>query len=142
MKLTDYIQYYMVLADANSGRPEWKEEYRFTEAYKQADASANSLAAVLESFTEMDGDAFFDYFLRNSVLIADSSNKPADGIYTCGCQCRIVHLCSIRYLDYSAYDDCKIEFKDLCAEVSGVTRQKISLRVVFASFVLFVMSQI
>ncbi|NXJ85061.1 ASM3B phosphodiesterase, partial [Trogon melanurus] len=103
LQVLDMVTYYLNLTHANMMAstqeeefPAWEEEYRLTDAFQVADGSARSMQTVLERISE-DPRYLQQYYEFNSVKY-DLSPCEAD--------CRVDHVCAIREVDFTKYDEC------------------------------------
>ncbi|NWI88116.1 ASM3B phosphodiesterase, partial [Pitta sordida] len=103
LQVLDMVTYYLNLTRANmmgsageEGVPEWEEEYRLTEAFQVPDGSAGSMQTVLE---RLSGDSRYlqRYYEFNSARY---------DLAPCGQECRVDHLCAIREVDFTKYEEC------------------------------------
>ncbi|NWI57627.1 ASM3B phosphodiesterase, partial [Calyptomena viridis] len=103
LQVLDMVTYYLNLTRANmmaSGGeeefPVWEEEYRLTDAFQVPDGSALSMQTVLE---RLSGDPRYlqRYYEFNSAKY---------DLAPCQQQCRVDHLCAIREVDFTKYEEC------------------------------------
>lgn len=96
----DMVTYYLNLTRANrmgsAELPEWEEEYRLTETFQVPDGSAGSMQTVLESISR-DPHYLQLYYELNSARY---------DLELCQQECRVDHLCAIREIDFTKYDEC------------------------------------
>ncbi|NXW63043.1 ASM3B phosphodiesterase, partial [Eurystomus gularis] len=103
LQVLDMVTYYLNLTHANmmaSTRekefPMWEEEYRLTEAFQVPDGSVRSMQVVLERISE-DPHYLQLYHEFNSVRY---------DLTPCGEACSVDHVCAIREVDFTKYDEC------------------------------------
>ncbi|KAF2984855.1 hypothetical protein EK904_003100 [Melospiza melodia maxima] len=100
LQVLDMVTYYLNLTRANrmgsAGSPEWEEEYRLTEAFQVPDGSAASMQRVLEKISR-DPQYLQLYYELNSARY---------DLELCQQECRVDHLCAIREMDFTKYDEC------------------------------------
>ncbi|NWU64651.1 ASM3B phosphodiesterase, partial [Pterocles burchelli] len=99
LRVRDVVTYYLNLTRANAGAegfPAWEEEYRLTEAFQVPDGSVSSMQTVLERISQ-DPHYLQRYHEFNSVKYDLS---PCQGA------CRVDHLCAIREVDFTRYNEC------------------------------------
>ncbi|NXF71738.1 ASM3B phosphodiesterase, partial [Sclerurus mexicanus] len=100
LQVLDMVTYYLNLTRANmmgeEEFPVWEEEYRLTEAFEVPDGSARSMQTVLERIS---GDPRYlqRYYEFNSARY---------DLAPCRQECRVDHLCAIREVDFTKYDEC------------------------------------
>ncbi|XP_030820507.1 acid sphingomyelinase-like phosphodiesterase 3b isoform X2 [Camarhynchus parvulus] len=100
LQVLDMVTYYLNLTRANTMAsaefPEWEEEYRLTEAFQVPDGSADSMQTVLERISR-DPQYLQLYYELNSARY---------DLELCQQECRVDHLCAIREIDFTKYDEC------------------------------------
>ena len=97
------VTYYLNLTRANMMAstweeefPTWEEEYRLTEAFQVPDGSARSMQTVLERISK-DPRYLQQYYEFNSVRY---------DLTPCEEACRVDHVCAIREVDFTKYNEC------------------------------------
>ncbi|XP_069827684.1 acid sphingomyelinase-like phosphodiesterase 3b [Dendropsophus ebraccatus] len=96
LKVLDMVTYYLNLTFANLESPRWEKEYRLTEAFLVPDGSPQSMHQVLEKIST--NHCFLQkYYEYNSVSY---------DLETCGESCKIDHVCAIREVDFTKYEEC------------------------------------
>ncbi|XP_075706661.1 acid sphingomyelinase-like phosphodiesterase 3b [Rhinoderma darwinii] len=96
LQVLDMVTYYLNLTFANLESPRWEKEYRLTEAFHVPDGSPQSMQKVLEKISTE--HCFLQkYYEYNSVSY---------DLETCGASCKIDHVCAIREVDFTKYDNC------------------------------------
>lgn len=97
------VTYYLNLTQANMMAPTreeefptWEEEYRLTEAFQVPDGSVGSMQTVLERISK-DPHYLQKYYEFNSVRY---------DLTPCEEACGIDHVCAIREVDFTKYDEC------------------------------------
>ncbi|KFZ56121.1 Acid sphingomyelinase-like phosphodiesterase 3b, partial [Podiceps cristatus] len=103
LQVLDMVTYYLNLTRANmmasmrEGEfPPWEEEYRLTEAFQVRDGSARSMQTVLERISK-DPRYLQQYYEFNSVRY---------DLAPCEEACRTDHVCAIREVDFTRYNEC------------------------------------
>ncbi|KAM8977410.1 acid sphingomyelinase-like phosphodiesterase 3b [Pelodytes ibericus] len=96
LQVLDMVTYYLNLTFANNVAPRWEKEYRLTEAFQISDGSAQSMHRVLDKISK-DPCYLQKYYEYNSVSY---------DMETCGDMCRVDHVCAIREVDFSKYEEC------------------------------------
>ncbi|XP_058675840.1 acid sphingomyelinase-like phosphodiesterase 3b [Ammospiza caudacuta] len=100
LQVLDMVTYYLNLTRANTMGsaefPQWEEEYRLTEAFQVPDGSAGSMHRVLEKISR-DPQYLQLYYELNSARY---------DLELCQQECRVDHLCAIREMDFTKYDEC------------------------------------
>ncbi|NWW45245.1 ASM3B phosphodiesterase, partial [Pedionomus torquatus] len=96
LRVLDMVTYYLNLTHANMVAPKWEEEYRLTEAFQVPDGSARSMQTVLEKISK-DPHYLQQYYEFNSVRY---------DLAPCTEDCRIDHVCAIREVDFTKYNEC------------------------------------
>ncbi|XP_025046375.1 acid sphingomyelinase-like phosphodiesterase 3b isoform X2 [Pelodiscus sinensis] len=96
LQVKDMVTYYVNLTHANLAGPSWEKEYRLTEAFQVPDGSARSMHMVLEKLSQ-DKQYLQQYYRFNSVQYDLSE---------CDGSCRTDHLCAIREVDFTQYEEC------------------------------------
>uniref|UniRef100_A0A8C5IQN2 Sphingomyelin phosphodiesterase acid like 3B n=1 Tax=Junco hyemalis TaxID=40217 RepID=A0A8C5IQN2_JUNHY len=100
LQVLDMVTYYLNLTRANTMGsaefPEWEEEYRLTETFQVPDGSAGSMQRVLERISR-DPQHLQLYYELNSARY---------DLELCQQECRVDHLCAIREIDFTKYDEC------------------------------------
>ncbi|NXQ29539.1 ASM3B phosphodiesterase, partial [Alaudala cheleensis] len=102
LQVLDMVTYYLNLTRANmmgSAReefPVWEEEYRLTETFQVPDGSAGSMQMVLERISK-DPHYLQLYYELNSARY---------DLELCQQECRVDHLCAIREVDFTKYNEC------------------------------------
>ncbi|KAG8451190.1 hypothetical protein GDO86_003444 [Hymenochirus boettgeri] len=96
LQVLDMVTYYLNLTYANKASPRWEKEYRLTEAFQVPDGSAQSMHNVLNKIAN-DPSYFKKYYEYNSVNY---------DLNVCKDVCRVDHICAIREVDFSKYDEC------------------------------------
>ncbi|XP_032566151.1 acid sphingomyelinase-like phosphodiesterase 3b isoform X1 [Chiroxiphia lanceolata] len=103
LQVLDMVTYYLNLTRANTMAspgeaefPVWEAEYSLTEAFQVPDGSARSMQTVLERIS---GDPHYlqSYYEFNSARY---------DLAPCKQECRVDHLCAIREVDFTKYDEC------------------------------------
>ncbi|XP_076817204.1 acid sphingomyelinase-like phosphodiesterase 3b [Clavelina lepadiformis] len=103
---TNYVQYYLNLAEANTnGNTDWLEEYNAKSELQLQDIGAVSMNKLWETLNSADTNCptcpenqmLQKYALYNSVSYNDVH---------CDETCQRDHVCAIGYLDKVAYEDC------------------------------------
>lgn len=109
MMLTDYVQYYLNLDEANQQSEVdpaslWKEEYRATQKYGIPDVTTTSLNSIAKAMREgceskdsVCPTSFNNYHVLNTV----SYNKDP-----CDENCQKYHLCAIMEVEENGYNSC------------------------------------
>ncbi|XP_044215840.1 acid sphingomyelinase-like phosphodiesterase 3b [Thunnus albacares] len=92
----DVVTYYLNLTRANAARGRWEKEYRLTESFGVPDASPASMHQVLKRMAE-DRCYLQKYYKFNSVSY---------DLKECDSDCRAVHVCSAREVDFESYEKC------------------------------------
>ena len=102
-RISDIDQYYLSLPDANDlGTAVWEKLYSYTDAYGIDDVTASSLHELMTWFNSTAGEEDFQqYFDHNSVGVDHFSVTP-----DCDCDCKRLHLCSMRYVNYDEFNAC------------------------------------
>lgn len=90
------MTYYLNLTHANLMAPAWEEEYRLTSAFQVPDGSTQSMQTVLEKISK-DAKYLQQYYEFNSVKY---------DLTLCGETCRVDHVCAIREIDFTRYEEC------------------------------------
>ncbi|KAM6239682.1 acid sphingomyelinase-like phosphodiesterase 3b [Porphyrio hochstetteri] len=103
LQVLDMVTYYLNLTQANMMAPGgegefplWEEEYRLTEAFQVPDGSAGSMQMVLEKISR-DPHYLQQYYEFNSVKY---------DLGQCEESCRVDHVCAIREVDFTKYNEC------------------------------------
>ncbi|XP_061216679.1 acid sphingomyelinase-like phosphodiesterase 3b [Neopsephotus bourkii] len=99
LQVLDMVTYYLNLTRANlreEESPVWEEEYRLTEAFQVPDGSAHSMQTVLERISH-DPRSLQQYYEFNSVSY---------DLALCEESCHVDHVCAIRELDFTRYEEC------------------------------------
>uniref|UniRef100_A0A803YGU8 Sphingomyelin phosphodiesterase acid like 3B n=1 Tax=Meleagris gallopavo TaxID=9103 RepID=A0A803YGU8_MELGA len=96
LQVQDVVTYYLNLTHANLVVPAWEEEYRLTSAFQVPDGSTHSMQAVLEKISR-DAKYLQQYYEFNSVKY---------DLTLCGESCRVDHVCAIREIDFTRYEEC------------------------------------
>ncbi|NXN92564.1 ASM3B phosphodiesterase, partial [Rhinopomastus cyanomelas] len=103
LEVLDMVTYYLNLTRANmmaaaqeEELPAWEEEYKLTEAFQVPSGSAHSMQTVLERISK-DPRYLQRYYELNSVRYDLSPCEEA---------CRVDHVCAIREVDFTKYDEC------------------------------------
>ncbi|KAM6371216.1 acid sphingomyelinase-like phosphodiesterase 3b isoform 2-T2 [Pluvialis apricaria] len=103
LQVLDMVTYYLNLTRANmmattweEGFPTWEEEYRLTEAFQVPNGSAHSMQTVLERISK-DPHYLQQYYEFNSVRY---------DLTPCEEACRVDHVCAIREVDFTKYNEC------------------------------------
>ncbi|XP_072211412.1 acid sphingomyelinase-like phosphodiesterase 3b isoform X2 [Excalfactoria chinensis] len=96
LQVQDVVTYYLNLTHANLLVPTWEEEYRLTSAFQVSDGSARSMQTVLERISK-DAKYLQQYYEFNSVRY---------DLTPCEETCRVDHVCAIREIDFSRYEEC------------------------------------
>ncbi|XP_074411838.1 acid sphingomyelinase-like phosphodiesterase 3b isoform X1 [Zonotrichia albicollis] len=97
LQVLDMVTYYLNLTRANTmGSAEWEEEYRLTETFQVPDGSAGSMQRVLERISR-DPQHLQLYYELNSARY---------DLELCQQECRVDHLCAIREIDFTKYEEC------------------------------------
>ncbi|NWV33201.1 ASM3B phosphodiesterase, partial [Grantiella picta] len=103
LQVLDMVTYYLNLTHANMMAlpwdeefPEWEEEYRLTETFQVPDGSTHSMQMVLEMISR-DPHYLQLYYEFNSAKY---------DLAPCKQECRVDHLCAIREVDFTKYDEC------------------------------------
>lgn len=96
LTLQDVVTYYLNLTHANLMVPAWEEEYRLTSAFQVPDGSTHSMQTVLERISK-DAKYLQQYYEFNSVRY---------DLALCGETCRADHVCAIREVDFTRYEEC------------------------------------
>uniref|UniRef100_A0A8C5LSR6 Acid sphingomyelinase-like phosphodiesterase n=1 Tax=Leptobrachium leishanense TaxID=445787 RepID=A0A8C5LSR6_9ANUR len=96
LQVLDAVTYYLNLTYANKEAPRWEKEYRLTEAFQIPDGSAQSMHIALEKIAK-DHCYLQKYYEYNSVSY---------DMETCGDFCRVDHVCAIREVDFTKYEEC------------------------------------
>ncbi|KFW97060.1 Acid sphingomyelinase-like phosphodiesterase 3b, partial [Phalacrocorax carbo] len=116
LEVLDMVTYYLNLTRANmvastqeEELPTWEEEYRLTEAFQVPDGSARSMQTVLERISE-DPRYLQQYYEFNSVRYDLSPCEEA---------CRVDHVCAIREVDFTKYNECVKTGSSASAIISG-----------------------
>ncbi|NXK40978.1 ASM3B phosphodiesterase, partial [Piprites chloris] len=110
LQVLDMVTYYLNLTHANTMAspweaefpvweaefPVWEAEYSLTEAFQVPDGSVRSMQTVLERIS---GDPHYlqSYYEFNSARY---------DLAPCKQECRVDHLCAIREVDFTKYDEC------------------------------------
>ncbi|NWQ67717.1 ASM3B phosphodiesterase, partial [Neopipo cinnamomea] len=103
LQVLDMVTYYLNLTRANmmavpweAEFPVWEAEYSLTEAFQVPDGSVRSMQMVLERIS---GDPHYlqSYYEFNSARY---------DLAPCKQECRVDHLCAIREVDFTKYDEC------------------------------------
>ncbi|NXG13591.1 ASM3B phosphodiesterase, partial [Grallaria varia] len=103
LQVLDIVTYYLNLTHANMMAswqeeefPVWEEEYRLTEAFQVPDGSVHSMQTVLERIS---GDPHYlqRYYEFNSAMY---------DLAPCEQECRVDHLCAIREVSFTKYEEC------------------------------------
>lgn len=99
----DIVTYYLNLTRANlmaspqdEEFPVWEEEYRLTEAFQVSDGSARSMQMVLERISR------YPHYLQ----LYYEFNSARYDLEPCKQECRVDHLCAIREVDFTKYNEC------------------------------------
>lgn len=99
----DMVTYYLNLTRANmraSPReeelPVWEEEYRLTEAFQVPDGSARSMQTVLERISRD----------QHYLQLYYEFNSARYDLEQCQQECRVDHMCAIREVDFTKYEEC------------------------------------
>ncbi|XP_069479164.1 acid sphingomyelinase-like phosphodiesterase 3b [Ambystoma mexicanum] len=122
LQIKDMVTYYLNLTYSNIESPRWEKEYRLTETFHVLDGSVNSMQAVLNKIST--NNCYLQkYYEYNSVN---------HDLTICDHNCRIDHVCAIREVDYSKYDEC------LSTESSSSMSQQVSLLIIITLVVLFI----
>ncbi|CAH1774784.1 unnamed protein product [Owenia fusiformis] len=96
---TDIWQYYLNLTEANTlERSEWKILYKARKDYNLTSLLPVSWDTLVESFKTTDSETFRKYIDFNGVGFSKDES--------CENQCKHIHICAIRNVDYNAYDRC------------------------------------
>lgn len=110
------VTYYLNLTHANMMAltqkeefPTWEEEYRLTEAFQVHDGSARSMQMVLERISK-DPRYLQQYYEFNSVSY---------DLTPCEEACRVDHVCAIREVDFTKYNECVKTSSSASAVISG-----------------------
>ncbi|XP_059686659.1 acid sphingomyelinase-like phosphodiesterase 3b [Gavia stellata] len=116
LQVLDMVTYYLNLTHANMMAstweeefPTWEEEYRLTEAFQVPDGSAHSMQTVLERISK-DPHYLQQYYEFNSVRY---------DLTPCEETCRIDHVCAIREVDFTKYNECVKISSSASAVTSG-----------------------
>ncbi|CAH2221798.1 acid sphingomyelinase-like phosphodiesterase 3b [Pelobates cultripes] len=96
LQVLDMVTYYLNLTFANNVVPRWEKEYRLTEAFQVSDGSSQSMNNVLKKIAD-DPCYLQKYYEYNSVSYDRN---------TCEHNCRVDHVCAIREVDFTKYDEC------------------------------------
>ncbi|NXX80832.1 ASM3B phosphodiesterase, partial [Urocolius indicus] len=103
LQVLDMVTYYLNLTQANlmaskqeEGFPVWEEEYRLTEAFQVPDGSAQSMQTVLGRISQ-EPHYLQQYYEFNSVQY---------DLSPCEEPCRLDHVCAIREVDFTRYNEC------------------------------------
>lgn len=101
--LQEMVTYYLNLTRANMMAstqeeefPVWEEEYQLTEAFQVPDGSARSMQTVLERIAR-EPRYLQQYYEFNSVRY---------DLTHCEATCRVDHVCAIREVDFTKYNEC------------------------------------
>ncbi|XP_056186185.1 acid sphingomyelinase-like phosphodiesterase 3b isoform X3 [Falco biarmicus] len=115
LQVLDMVTYYLNLTRANMMAPTWEEEfptweeeYVLTEAFQVPDGSARSMQTVLERISK-DPHYLQQYYEFNSVRY---------DLTPCEEACRVDHVCAIREIDFTKYDECVKASSSASAAVS------------------------
>ncbi|NXT58850.1 ASM3B phosphodiesterase, partial [Pluvianellus socialis] len=96
LQVLGMVTYYLNLTHANMAAPVWEEEYNLTEAFQVPDGSARSMQTVLERIST-DPHYLQRYYEFNSVRY---------DLTQCDEACRVDHVCAIREVDFTKYNEC------------------------------------
>ncbi|KFP23455.1 Acid sphingomyelinase-like phosphodiesterase 3b, partial [Colius striatus] len=103
LQVLDMVTYYLNLTRANlmasmreEGFPVWDEEYRLTEAFQVPDGSVQSMQTVLGRISQ-EPHYLQQYYEFNSVQY---------DLSPCEEPCRLDHICAIREVDFTGYNEC------------------------------------
>ncbi|XP_014804684.1 PREDICTED: acid sphingomyelinase-like phosphodiesterase 3b isoform X2 [Calidris pugnax] len=96
LQVLDMVTYYLNLTHANMVTAVWEEEYRLREAFQVPDGSAHSMQMVLERISK-DPHYLQQYYEFNSVRY---------DLSPCREDCRVDHVCAIREVDFTKYNEC------------------------------------
>ncbi|XP_032936484.1 acid sphingomyelinase-like phosphodiesterase 3b isoform X2 [Catharus ustulatus] len=127
LQVLDMVTYYLNLTHANTMEeefPVWEEEYRLTEAFQVPDASAHSMQMVLERSWRV------PYYLQ----LYYEFNSARYDLEPCDQECRVDHLCAIREVDFTKYNEC-VKTNSSASAASSVWL------LVFCMFLTFLSSQ-
>ena len=118
-ELTDVVQYYLDLPQADDVDAEWQELYKYSELYGVSKVDAQSLHnLVVEHFKENNSSKFYNYNVMNTVNAIHASNKG------CDCECQHEHVCAIVNVHYEKFDRCLEDKEEQCAS-GGSSRVKV-----------------
>ncbi|XP_049675754.1 acid sphingomyelinase-like phosphodiesterase 3b isoform X2 [Accipiter gentilis] len=127
--IRDMVTYYLNLTRANMMAstweeefPTWEEEYRLTEAFQVPDGSLRSMQTVLERISK-DPHYLQQYYEFNSVRY---------DLTPCEEACRVDHVCAIREVDFTKYNE--------CVKTSSSASAVISVRLLFFCLLLRLLS--
>uniref|UniRef100_A0A8C0B7T3 Sphingomyelin phosphodiesterase acid like 3B n=1 Tax=Buteo japonicus TaxID=224669 RepID=A0A8C0B7T3_9AVES len=129
LQVLDMVTYYLNLTRANMMAstweeefPTWEEEYRLTEAFQVPDGSLHSMQTVLERISK-DPHYLQQYYEFNSVRY---------DLTPCEEACRVDHVCAIREVDFTKYNE--------CVKTSSSASAVISVRLLFFCLLLGLLS--
>ncbi|KAM9605037.1 acid sphingomyelinase-like phosphodiesterase 3b isoform 3-T3 [Morphnus guianensis] len=129
LQVLDMVTYYLNLTRANMMAstweeefPTWEEEYRLTEAFQVPDGSLRSMQTVLERISK-DPHYLQQYYEFNSVRYDLTQCEEA---------CRVDHVCAIREVDFTKYNE--------CVKTSSSASAIISVRLLFFCLLLGLLS--
>ncbi|XP_050536756.1 acid sphingomyelinase-like phosphodiesterase 3a [Daktulosphaira vitifoliae] len=123
--ILDYTQYYIDLETSTNGSPDdWRVEYNLTQYYGLHEITPRSLHEVAETF-QLDNSIQFDRYIEaNSVRLHQSRE--------CNLECRRMHYCAVRELDYSRFHSCV----ETAAEALSVSASPPHCHTLFAAVLL------
>ncbi|XP_042636210.1 acid sphingomyelinase-like phosphodiesterase 3b [Orycteropus afer afer] len=97
LSLKDVVTYFMNLSQANTqGTPDWKLEYRLTNAYRIPDVGPGSMHTALDRIAG-DQSILQHYYVYNSVSY---------DVRDCEESCRVEQVCALREVAFDAYAAC------------------------------------
>ncbi|XP_029475040.1 acid sphingomyelinase-like phosphodiesterase 3b isoform X2 [Rhinatrema bivittatum] len=96
LQVKDMVTYYLNLTYSNMAAPRWEKEYRLSEAFQVPDGSTLSMQRVLDKIST-DKCYLQKYYEYNSVNY---------DLVDCDMNCRADHVCAIREVDFTKYDQC------------------------------------
>ncbi|XP_015738978.1 acid sphingomyelinase-like phosphodiesterase 3b [Coturnix japonica] len=116
LQVQDMVTYYLNLTRANLLGPVWEEEYRLSSAFQVPDGSTQSMQTVLDRISE-DAKYLQRYYEFNSVRY---------DLTPCGETCRVDHVCAIKEIDFSRYEQC-LEANSSTSAISSICLLFLSL---------------
>ncbi|MEE6484873.1 hypothetical protein FKM82_014083, partial [Ascaphus truei] len=124
LQVLDMVTYYLNLTHANKVSPRWEKEYRLTEAFQVTDGSAQSMHSVLQKISTN------TYYLQKYY----DYNSVSYDLEACKETCRADHVCAIREVDFTKYDECLRTENSSCRPILQIILMSLLLCVFLVFF--------